>query len=162
VSLPDEGAFCQQFRPRVLHYALRHLRDPQLAADLAQEVLVIALEAMRAGRIERPERLGSFVLSTCRHLVWDENRAESRRRRANLDAPAGEPDAPTLPLGDRMRLEQCMRNLAPRERTVVFLTYCEDWQADEIAAHLGTTPGNVRVIRHRALAELARSMEAAP
>ncbi len=156
-----ERAFCERFGLRVRRYAERHLRDPQAAADLAHEVLLVVLEAIRAGRIEQPERLGSFVLSTCRHLVWDENRAEGRRRRYDREAPAGAGvEIPALAIADRSRLEHCMRHLEARERAVVLLTYCEDWPADRIASELETTPGNIRVIRHRSLSQLAHCMEA--
>jgi DNA-directed RNA polymerase specialized sigma24 family protein len=39
---------------------------------------------------------------------------------------------------------------------VVLLTFQEDRSADEIASELGTSAGNVRVLRHRALLALQR------
>jgi len=155
-----ERAFCERYAPRVRRYAERHLRDHQAAADLTHEVLLVALEAMREARVVSPERLGSFVLSTCRFLVWDENRGEARRRRLQTDLVPDGLDDPLLPLGDRVRLEHCVDQLAPRERSVVLLTYCEEWPAERIAIALGTTAGNVRVIRHRSLSQLAVCMEA--
>ena len=158
-----ERAFCERYAPRVRRYAERHLRDREAAADVVQEVLVVALGAMRDRRIDQPERLGSFVLTTCRHMVWDENRASARRQRlASADREPAEPVAGT-PVHeiDVLQLETCARQLPAREQSVVLLTYCEDWPADRIAAALGTTAGNVRVIRHRALAHLAACLEAA-
>ena len=60
---------------------------------------------------------------------------------------------------DRRRLERCLGHLAQRESTVVRMTFQEDRPADEIARLLGITPGNVRVIRHRALARLQACVE---
>jgi RNA polymerase sigma-70 factor (ECF subfamily) len=157
-----ERAFCERFAPRVRRYAERHLRVAGAAADLTQEVLMIALEAMREGRVEKPERLGSFVLSTCRHRVWSDNRAQARRR--DLDGAALPVALPTFDVSarDRLRLEECVGKLGDRERTVVLLTYYEEWPAARIATSLDTTAGNVRVIRHRSLAQLARCLEAPP
>jgi len=155
-----EEAFCARFAGRVRRYAERHLRDPQAALDLAHDVLLTTLEAMRGGRIEKPDRLGSFVLTTCRHLVWDENRARGRRERLDRVAAPGLPvDVIPMSVGDRIRLEECVGRLEPRERSVILLSYAEDWPSDRVAAHLGTSPGNVRVIRHRSLSQLALCME---
>ena len=163
----DERAFVERYAARVRRYAERHLRDRDLAADVTQEVLLVVLTAMREGRIEQPDRLGSFVLTTCRHMVWDENRAAARRQRLGAAAeaaagaaPAAEPVVPVVEEIDVRRIERCVRALGPREQSVVVLTYCEDWAADRIADVLGTTAGNVRVIRHRALAQLAACLEA--
>lgn len=158
-----ERTFCERYAARVVRYAQRHLRDRQAAADLVQEVLLTALAAMRQGAIENPARLGSFVLGTCRHLVWDENRAAARRRRLEGEAAAGgggeAVGVPTVRELDLRALERCTLGLTPRERSVILLTYCEEWEVERIAAALGTTAGNVRVIRHRALGRLARCID---
>jgi RNA polymerase sigma-70 factor, ECF subfamily len=156
-----ELALCRRYAARVQRYAQRHLGDATAAADMTQLVLLSVIEALREGRLRAPERLGAFVLSTCRHLVWDENRAAARRRRLRdslgvTDLLINEP--PTAAV-DRLRLEGCVRELSEREQRVVLLTYCEDWRAEQIAAELGTSSGNVRVLRHRALARLASCLE---
>jgi RNA polymerase sigma-70 factor (ECF subfamily) len=61
-------------------YGLRHLRDEQAAADLTQQVLLIALEGLRKGRLREPEKLVSFVLGTCRMVVLDLRRTARRRQ----------------------------------------------------------------------------------
>jgi len=43
--------------PRVRLYGLRHLRDPASADDLVQDVLMLTLERLRAGRVREPDRL---------------------------------------------------------------------------------------------------------
>src|SRR5512146_2418020 len=77
-----EGELCRRLAPRVRLYGLRHLRDPAAADDLVQEVLVLTLERLRAGRVRDPDRLASFVLGTCRLLV--RNHRRGRRRRDEL------------------------------------------------------------------------------
>ncbi|HZO15430.1 MAG TPA: sigma-70 family RNA polymerase sigma factor [Polyangiaceae bacterium] len=155
-----ELALCERYGMRVRRYAERHLRNAQSAADLTQLVLLSVIEALREGRIADPERLGAFVLSTCRHLVWDENRAVTRQTRLRetigAEATAAEPTTASI---DLLRLEQCVRELPRREQRVVLLTYGEEWSSERIAAELGTTAGNVRVLRHRALARLTDCME---
>jgi RNA polymerase sigma-70 factor (ECF subfamily) len=60
---------------------------------------------------------------------------------------------------DRDRLAKCLEALAERERAVVVMSFFADKAADEVGAGLGITAGNVRVIRHRALARLRECME---
>ena len=60
---------------------------------------------------------------------------------------------------DPARLEDCLRRLEARERAVVLATFLEDRDAGEIARTLSLTAGNVRVIRHRALAHLQVCVE---
>jgi RNA polymerase sigma-70 factor (ECF subfamily) len=141
--------------PRVRLFARRHLGDAAAADDLAQEVMIIALEALRAGRVEHPERLGAFVLGTCRLALRDLQRG-TRRRDALLERFGGDllPGRPPEPQVDGARLERCMARLREQDRAVLFLTFYAERSAAEIATDLGLSPGNVRVTRHRALLRL--------
>ncbi|HET7198668.1 MAG TPA: sigma-70 family RNA polymerase sigma factor [Burkholderiales bacterium] len=157
----DEGELCREFAPRIRLYGLRHLRDPHAAADLVQQVLMTLLESLRAGKIRQPERIASFVLGTCRMTVLDIRRGAARRR-ALLETygaveEAVEDTAPR-PL-DEARLAGCLGKLDERSRSVVLSAFVGDEPAGKTAAELGLTPGNVRVIRHRALARLRECME---
>src|SRR5580692_7156710 len=80
----DREAEAELFRrmaPRIRMYGLRHLRDEHAAEDLAQQVMITALEALRAGRLREPEKLASFVLGTCRLTVLDLRRGANRKQR---------------------------------------------------------------------------------
>jgi RNA polymerase sigma factor (sigma-70 family) len=52
-----------------------------------------------------------------------------------------------------------MGRLSPRERAVVALTFYAERSTEDIARELATSSGNVRVVRHRALARLHECME---
>jgi RNA polymerase sigma-70 factor (ECF subfamily) len=142
--------------PRVRRYGLRHLRDAQASADLAQQVLLVTLESLRAGRVREPEKLPSFVLGACRRFVQEQRRGDARRRhlldRYAEDLPVARVDP--SPAVDSDRLRECLERLAARARSVVVMSFYAQRSADEVAAELGLSPGNVRVIRHRALGRL--------
>ena len=74
-----EAEICRRLAPRVRLFGLRHLRDAQAAADLAQQVLLMAIEKLRAGDLREPDRLGSFVLGMSRLTVLDLRRNAARR-----------------------------------------------------------------------------------
>lgn len=157
----DEAALCREFAPRIRLYGLRHLRDPHAAADLVQQVLITVLESLRAGKVREPDRIASFVLGTCRMTVLDMRRGAARRQSLletyGVISEAVEAAEPRVL--DSAKLAGCLGALAERERSVVLLAFAADKSADETARELGLTPGNVRVIRHRALARLRECME---
>ena len=164
---PDTAAEAELYRrlaPRVRLYGLRHLRDRQAAADLAQQVLLMTLERLRAGEVREPERIASFALGACRMTVLEMRRG-ARRREELLEkwvpAYAGMTyEAPEPLVLDPDRLAACLEALPERERSVVVMSFFADKPADEVGAELGLTGGNVRVIRHRALGRLRNCMGA--
>lgn len=162
-ATPDaaaEAELCRRFGPRVRLYGLRHLRDRHAASDLVQQVLLLAIERLRAGKLREPDRIASFVLGTCRMVVLDLRRG-TRRREALLDAwgdrSEAVDDAEPLVL-DRDRLAGCLEALSERERSVVVMSFFADKPADAVGADLAISAGNVRVIRHRALSRLRKCM----
>ncbi|HEX9241340.1 MAG TPA: sigma-70 family RNA polymerase sigma factor [Anaeromyxobacter sp.] len=156
-----EREICRRFAPRIRLYGLRHLREESAAADLVQDVLLTVLERLRADALREPDRLASFVLGACRLTASQRRRGTARREalfaRFGPDLVAGEPERPRL---DVERLDRCLDGLPPRERAVLQLTFYADRLGAEIAAELELTPGNVRVVRHRALAHLRACMGA--
>jgi RNA polymerase sigma-70 factor, ECF subfamily len=157
-----EAELCARLSPRLVAFALRRLRDEAAARDVAQQTLVIALERLRGGTIAETERLGGFLLGIAKHVILGARRGE-RRRRALLDRYGYTTEGETgfdETVVDRRRLGECFHKLPARAQTILALTFFADREAEEIAHELGTTSGNVRVLRHRALAQLNGCMEA--
>jgi RNA polymerase sigma-70 factor (ECF subfamily) len=162
----DREAEAELFRrmaPRVRLYGLRHLRDEGAADDLAQQVLITTIGALRAGRLREPDKLASFVLGTCRMTVLNLRRGAERKERlleqyrAELAAPA----QPAMPHLDHDQLVRCVQNLNERERTVVVMTFYDERAGADVASFLGVSEANVRVIRHRAIRQLRECMRVA-
>ncbi len=155
-----EAELCRRYSGRIRLYGLRHLRSEAAASDLVQHVLLLLIERLRDGRVREPERLGAFVLSTCRMAAVDARRAE-RRREGILErfGPSLAGTERTFEPGlDGRRLEDCLAALAERERAVVVLTFYAERDSREIGREIGASPDNVRAIRHRALARLRACM----
>jgi RNA polymerase sigma-70 factor, ECF subfamily len=157
----DEVGICKRFAGRIRAYGLRHLRNEQAARDLVQQVLLATVEALRQARVESPERIDAFVLGAARNIARDMRRSGVRQKRVAEKASATLPEGwePEWPRVNRLRLEGCLRRLEPRELVVVTMTFAEDLTAEEISEALSLTAGNVRVIRHRALARLRLCVE---
>lgn len=160
IDAAAEAELCRRLGPRVRLYGLRHLRDPHAAHDLAQQVLLMTLERLRAGRLREPERIASFVLGMARMTVLEIRRGTWRRE--NLLATFGdtaEAVEPAEPWAlDAAKLAGCLDTLSERERSVLLLTFFDDKSGDEVAREMQLAAGNVRVIRHRALARLRTCM----
>jgi len=152
----EEAELYRRFAPRVRLYGRRHLRNDAAADDLAQDVLLLAIERLHAGEVRRPEEIGSFILGTSRMMARAENRVA--RRREALVARFMNPATDHLPSStaafDAPRVAACLRALADRDRLVVLLTFYADREAPVIATDLGVSPGAIRAIRHRAIARL--------
>lgn len=154
-----ETQLCETFLPLLRAFGRRHLRDNAAAEELAQESLFLALEALHAHRIGSETPLGAYVLGIARNLVREGIRADRRRRALDVQlAPfEGVADAPHVELDQHLRV--CISRLTSTARAVLVRAVVEEETGPEIAEALGITPTNVRVIRHRALAEVRRCLQ---
>ena len=158
-DLEAEALLYRNLAPRARLYGLRHLRDAQSAADLAQEVLIMTLRRLREGSILEPERIVSFVLGACRQLVVDWRRGQRRRDKLLEHFSAEFSDVTQdAPPPDLDQLRRCMECLPERERSVLLLSFFEERCANEIACELKTSTANIRVIRHRGIEKLRNCM----
>lgn len=152
-----EAELCRRFLNRARLYGLKHLRfDVTAAEDLAQQVMMIVLQALRAGAVDDLERVDRFMLGTCRNVAHSMRRRETRQAeiQRRLSTELAGAKIPPWDLVEGRRVEECLAALAARELELLFLLFQEGATAAEAAASLGTTPGNVRVIHHRAIARL--------
>ena len=158
-----EAELCRRFAPRVRAYGRRHLTERSRVDDFVQTVLVTVLAKLRSGGVDAPDAIASFMLGTCRRVASDARKMERRRSDLLRQTAPVLREAMTVELRtealDRGRLVECLERLEHRARTVVLLAVCAELAGPEIATEVGTSPNNVRVIRHRALARLRICMD---
>jgi RNA polymerase sigma-70 factor, ECF subfamily len=154
-----EPELCRRFAPRVRLYGLRHLRDQDRARDLVQAVLLVLVEAVRGARIEEPAHVDRFVLGTCRNVVARMRDGASHALPIDPAEMEVAGATPTFERLDAPALYRCLVKLEQRSRVVVQMCFHDDATAEEIGAHLGITAGNVRVLRHRAIAQLRKCLD---
>lgn len=155
-----ESVLVERMRPAIRAFCRRRLRGAD-ADELVQDAVLLLIEALREGRVADPEALGSFTLGLCRNLVRDRARLAERRaalwERFGPAEEAAEPRGPLL--FNRGLLEDCLGQLTQRTRAVLKQAYVEDAPNPDIARALALSEGNVRVIRHRALAQLRECLD---
>jgi RNA polymerase sigma-70 factor (ECF subfamily) len=158
-SRASEAELFRRFAPRVRLYGLRHLRDEHLADDLVQQTMELVITKLRDGQVEHSDRIASFILGCARMNAHTIRRKTQREQPVGeqLETLAAQPVLPRSPLTTE-RLAGCLAALSERERAIVTLSFYGERTGPEVAAALGTTAGNVRVIRHRAVARLRSCM----
>jgi len=163
---PDQVAadLTARYWDRVRFFAMRRVRDAALAEDVAQETLRRALEALRAGRVQSPEALPSFLFETARNVCMHVVRSAGRERKALhrfRSNPEEAHDQARNPLSLLVSAERtaavgrALESLDPDERRLLEMTYRDELDSEAIGRQLGLTAGAVRVRRHRAIRRLA-------
>lgn len=121
--------------------------DHHLAEDLVQHAL------MQAAR--HWERIETSPEAYIRRSMYNANISRWRRKRF-VESPLGSYDAPHEAADPTLRLslEQALRRLTPRQRTVLVLRYFEDLTEVQTAATLGISAGAVKSMTRQALRRL--------
>jgi RNA polymerase sigma factor (sigma-70 family) len=135
--------------------ALRSTRDPELAADVAQEAFLRLVVEARAGRF--PDNVGGWLYRTSANLIVSRARhaAVARRlapRLVEFERPA-EPDTVALLQEQRSELMVALAALSPVER-VALLMAAQGATGREIARRLGRSHAATRTLLSRARGRL--------
>jgi RNA polymerase sigma-70 factor, ECF subfamily len=147
----------------LFNYAARLCGDPVLADHIVGDVFARLLEQLSAGQGPRTN-LRSYLYETTYHLIIDETRYSKRRAPlevAGLLRP--ESKARSTGLDDQILFQQILHvmqnDLTDDQRHVIFLRFLEEFSVRETAAIMGKTIDHVKVLQHRALTALRRSIE---
>ena len=155
-----EAALCHKFAPAVRTFWRRRMKGDAVD-ELSQEVFLRFVQALRAGAVTDPARVGGFVLGICRNLARERVRSQERRQElweqfgsvlASMD------EEPQLARYQLAQLEDCLSQMTARSRDVIRRAFIDGESAAEIAASMSITEGNVRVVRHRTLESLRECM----
>lgn len=135
---------------RLIRFAT-FVAGPDRAADAVQDAMVRALRT-RTAIVDRRAFVNRLVVNEARRSAGrEQRRADIEGRVVWLDT---ERDAEPSP-----ELHAAVRELSPRQRAVVFLTYWEDLTPALVAVRLGCGEGTVRRQLARARARLRRSLD---
>ena len=155
---PTGQELAERFWDRIRHFACRRLGDATQAEDVAQETLRRVATALSAGGVDNLEALPGFVFQTARHICQQHQRSLGREARALARLHGGrpsaaDPDALTLLITDERRhaVRAALERLPADEQDLLRRIYYHEEDVAAIAAHLGVTPGALRVRKHRLL-----------
>jgi RNA polymerase sigma-70 factor (ECF subfamily) len=160
--------FHQRHAGRVLSYARKIARAPDLAEDITQEVFLAVWRKAGTYRPDRGDVLG-WLYTLTRNKVMDAwRRPEHRAGHAPLpgDAEHAEPAAPRRPAGRtgemRILFSQALGRLKPEQREAIQLAYFEDLTYEETAGTLDLPVGTLKSRIRAALRALRELLEPLP
>jgi RNA polymerase sigma-70 factor (ECF subfamily) len=139
--------------------ALGSTRDPELAADVTQEAFLRLLTEAQLGRT--PDNVGGWLYRAASNLIVSRARRAAVARRfaprlLRRDTPQ-EPDSAALGHERRSHLDDALATLSVADR-IVLLMAAQGASGEEIATHLGRSPGATRVLLLRARKRLRIAM----
>lgn len=148
-----EREFAERYMPPVRAMLMARLRDPDLASDLKQDVMIEALCALRRGQVQDPEKLSQFVFGIARNCL--NNYFRSSRRVTSVELPDELPDLSDS-AGQREQHDReqsalrAIESLDPLDRVILQMTLVDGLKPGIIAEQLRLNPDVVRQRKLRA------------
>jgi RNA polymerase sigma-70 factor (ECF subfamily) len=156
---------------RGLLYLLRRLGAlPELAQDLQQEALRIALERLRRRELDEPAGLAGFLRGIARNLVLAERRKTARRRTdadderlAQVAHPAPSPLAAVLKDEEAETVRRLIAELpTDRDRQLLLRFYVAEEEKGNICSDLGLDSLHFNRVLFRARQRFKELLERVP
>jgi RNA polymerase sigma factor (sigma-70 family) len=135
--------------------ALRQVRDPSLADDVTQAVMIVL--ARRAASLRPQSVLQSWLFAVTRNAAQNAMKMQSRRRfheQQSAKARAEQLDSAAVPSDDLRQLDAAIARLPELERSGVLLHYFADRSHEEVGATLGLSAEAARKRVARALEKM--------
>lgn len=142
-------------------YLARMTGDDRTADDLLQETYYRFLRANLS--FESDDHRRNYLFRIATNLVHD------HRRKPFLEVPATDGtdliDAARHPdnaerAARRLDLHAALKQLKPRERSLLWLAYAQGWSHEEIAAAIGVKAASLKTMLHRARQRLVKRLNA--
>lgn len=145
MTLSDYNAAVDAHADGIYRFALKHLRDEDLAKDVVQESfarLWVRVDGVEAAKVK------SYLFTTAHHVMVDEVRKSARSTRMeDHHADLGHSSQPQPDLAEV--LEAALATLPPVQRSVVLLRDLEGYTYEEIAELTGLNLSQVKVYIYR-------------
>lgn len=154
------GAVYDHYYPDVYRFVRYRLNDESTAEDIASEVFIRLLDAIKNGHAPQTN-LKAWLLGTASHIVTDYFRQVYRRPTEELPEtlPDERPD-PLVDVEQRERednLRSAMAKLTEEQQNVLTLRFGQGYSLEETASFLKKNINAVKQLQFRALAALNRS-----
>lgn len=155
------GAVYDQYFSEVYRYVLYRVGDESLAEDMASDVFIRLLEAVKNGR--GPEsNLKGWLIGTASHIISDHLRKKYRRPEEEL--PESMPDLGLSPASEVDQREQnrmvrgAYSKLTAEQQDVLALRFGAGYSLEETASRMDKNVNAVKALQFRALAALQREI----
>ncbi|HSL99482.1 MAG TPA: sigma-70 family RNA polymerase sigma factor [Candidatus Limnocylindria bacterium] len=153
------AAICERLYPRIYRYVSYKVEDRRDAEDLAGEVFVRMLSAIR----NQTGNLEAWLFRIAGNVLTDHYRKRAVRS-GEMTLPeeiagGSDPGAAVERKLDGDRLRKGLRALTEEQRETVILRFVMGYDHEEVATMMGRSAGAVRALQFRALAALKDVLE---
>jgi RNA polymerase sigma-70 factor, ECF subfamily len=152
-----EGIVVDLFHEAVRLVALGRTGKPEVARELAQDVLMATIVALRRGGLREYEKLTAFVYGIARNHINNYFRANARQPDEEVLSPQypGEAAADPVESAERAALvRRALAALSSSDRKILLLTLVDGLKPGEIARRLGLSHEVVRARKSRAIKKI--------
>ena len=155
------GAVYDQYFSEVYRYVLYRVGDQILAEDIASDVFIRLLEAVKIGR-GPDSNLKGWLIGTASHVVMDHLRKKYRRPEEEI--PESFPDLTPSPSSEVDQREQnnlvrgAYSKLTVEQQDVLALRFGQGYSLEETASRMDKNVNAVKALQFRALAALQREI----
>src|SRR6266550_262225 len=150
-----EAALYEKYSDRLYFLALSELHSREDAEDVRAESFIRIIQALRQGKLRKPESLSSFIVGIALNVI-----REFRRQRLGTESlednelkGAGEASPEEVFLNQEVSrsITETVKHLNPRERAFLRMYYYEELTVREIARALGIKEERLRLVKSRTL-----------
>lgn len=148
-----EGALYEKYSNRVYFLALGELHSREDAEDVRAETFLRVLQALREGKLRKPDSLPSFIVGIALNVIREYTRKRPATHPLEEHESAGErsPESIFLDNETSQSMTEVARRLKTRDREFLRMYYYEERSKEEIARILGVKEDRLRLIKSRAL-----------
>lgn len=133
------------------------------AEDCAQQTLLVCIEKIRDDKIEKPDRILSYILTTCRNTYLKMKRKNKETYLDKIPSTRHTEPRQLSNLVDKERediLRWCVKQLKKKHRK--FINYWfknPDYKAKKVADYFGLSESNTWTRKHRIIKKLNNCYE---
>ena len=155
------GAIYDQYFSEVYRYVMYRIGDQTLAEDIASDVFIRLLEAVKGGRAPQTNLKG-WLIGTASHVVADHMRKKYRRPEEEVTELL--PDLKPGPASEVDQREQnravqsAYTQLTPEQQNVLALRFGQGYSLEETAEFMNKNVNAIKALQFRALAALQREL----
>ena len=151
--MAPHGIDIESYRPKLRYKVRTHVGlGSNDVEDLVQETIFRFLRAMDTGRLRNPDMAGAFLYGICKNVIFEYHK--NARREEPLEENHPEPRNPGLTDVEKMELREStkavMRELPPRDRSLLCACYLEEKEREDVLAVTGMNAAQLRVVLCRA------------
>jgi len=143
----------------VIAIATIRTRDREAARDLAQEVMIAVIKALREGQLREPNKLPAFIQGTARNLINNHLRRQMNRAEVELvpeETPGPDPVA-EAESAERRRLVQVeLRSFNATDQQILLLSLVDGHSLAVVAQRLNLSHDAVRARKSRMVKKIMK------